>query len=114
MCVLPYGKSMRASKQQWVKKVGELEELIDAAQFKVNDGEQELSNMLKDMNAKYSELVATPGSAASSSEKGQEKGQLPLKGRLNSFMAEMQSWIYSATKKQDFVFEFIVVVGSSS
>jgi len=59
MCVLPYGKSMRAGKQQWVKKVQDLEDLIDAAQFKVNDGEQELSNMLKDMNAKYSELVAT-------------------------------------------------------
>jgi hypothetical protein len=108
MCVLPYGKSMRAGKQQWVKKVQDLEDLIDAAQFKVNDGEQELSNMLKDMKGNLAELVATPGSDSS------EGGQLPLKVRLNSFMAEMQSWIYSALKKQDCVFEFIVVVGSSS
>ncbi len=98
---------MRVSKQQWLKKIGELEELVDAAEFKVGDGEVELSNLLKDMKGKLADLVAIPGSASS------EGGQLPLKVRLNSFMAEMQSWIYSALKKQDFVFEFIVVVGSS-
>ena len=98
---------MRASKQQWLKKIGELEELVDAAEFKVGDGEVELTKLLKDMKGNLAELVATPGSDSS------EGGQLPLKVRLNSFMAEMQSWIYSALKKQDFVFEFIVVVGSS-
>ncbi len=106
MC-FTHGKSIRASKQQWLKKIGELEELVDAAEFKVGDGEVELTKLLKDMKGNLAELVATPGSDSS------EGGQLPLKVRLNSFMAEMQSWIYSALKKQDFVFEFIVVVGSS-
>ncbi len=64
----------------------------------MNHGEAELSKLLMDMKGNLADLVAMPGSASS------EGGQLPLKVRLNSFMAEMQSWIYKALKKQDFVF----------
>ena len=56
---------MRASKQQWLKKIGELEELVDAAEFKVGDGEVELTKLLNDMKGNLADLVATSGSDSS-------------------------------------------------
>lgn len=104
----PLCKSESTLKAQWLKKVSDLEELVDVVEFKVTNGETELTKLCDDLKSNLTLLTTKVPNAA-------EGGTASFKTRLNSFMAEMQSWLMSVSKKEDaFVFVSHIVADSSN
>lgn len=79
-----------------MKKVGDLEDLVETTMFKVASGETEFTKTAQDMEQQLQQLTSKEKMI---NDKGEEF--VSFKVRLNKFMAEMHSWLSIAKKNQD-------------